>query len=222
MIYPANFEQKIGFDRLREQVAALCSMQAGRKIIEAERFSTSREDIEFRQDIADEMRVMLMLDPNAPRDEYPDMEGIIEKIGIEGAFLDCEQVAILRRALTAVGAMVGFITSRNEPQYPRLRKRSERVCVFPDVIRRINQLITSRYILERAMDFYAEWKDNGMNSWDFRYISGAYDPETDMHMLNNKKVIILGNSYVFYGRMVLPVANTKLSLSERINEAVFK
>ena len=141
MIYPANFEQKIGFDRLREQVAALCSMQAGRKIIEAERFSVSREDIELRQDIADEMRVMLMLDPNAPRDEYPDMEGIIEKISIEGAFLDCEQVAILRRALTAVGAMVGFITSRNETQYPRLRKRSESVCVFPDVIRRINQLI---------------------------------------------------------------------------------
>ena len=87
------------------------------------------------------MRVMLMLDPNAPRDEYPDMEGIIEKIGVEGAFLDCEQVATLRRALTAVGSMVGFITSRNESQYPRLRKRSERVCVFPDVIRRINQLI---------------------------------------------------------------------------------
>lgn len=141
MIYPANFEQKIGFDRLREQIAAMCSMQAGRRLIEAERFSISREDIEFKQDIADEMRVMLMLDPNAPRDEYPDMEGIIEKIGVEGAFLDCEQVATLRRALTAVGSMVGFITSRNESQYPRLRKRSERVCVFPDVIRRINQLI---------------------------------------------------------------------------------
>ena len=141
MIYPANFEQKIGFDRLREQIAAMCSMQAGKRLIEAEEFSISREDIEFKQDIADEMRVMLMLDPNAPRDEYPDMEGIIEKIGVEGAFLDCEQVATLRRALTAVGSMVGFITSRNESQYPRLRKRSERVCVFPDVIRRINQLI---------------------------------------------------------------------------------
>ena len=31
MIYPATFEQKIGFDRLREQVAALCSMRAARE-----------------------------------------------------------------------------------------------------------------------------------------------------------------------------------------------
>jgi len=30
MIYPANFEQKIGFDRLREQVAARCTMRAAR------------------------------------------------------------------------------------------------------------------------------------------------------------------------------------------------
>ena len=141
MIYPANFEQKIGFDRLRSQIAALCSMQAAKRLIEAESFSASRADIERRQATADEMRVMLMLDPNAPHDEYPDMEDVLEKIGVEGAFLDCEQVAVLRMALTAVGNMVGYVMSRGEEQYPRLRQRSERVCVFPDIIRRINQII---------------------------------------------------------------------------------
>jgi DNA mismatch repair protein MutS2 len=114
MIYPANFEQKIGFDRLREQVTALCSMQAARDIIAAEQFSTSRPEIERRQDIADEMRTLLMLDPDAPRDEFPDMEAVIAKIGVEGAFLTTEEVAVLRRALTAVGNMVGFVMNRSE------------------------------------------------------------------------------------------------------------
>ncbi len=141
MIYPANFEQKIGFDRLREQVAALCSMQVAREIIANEKFSTSRAEIERRQDIADEMRTLLMLDTDAPRDEFPDMEAVLAKIGVEGAFLTAEEVVILRRALTAVGNMVGFVMNRSEEQYPRLRKRSERVCVFPDVVRRINQLV---------------------------------------------------------------------------------
>ncbi len=141
MIYPSNFEQKIGFDRLREQVVALCSTQAAREIISAERFSTRRSDIEFRQDITDEMRVIIMLEPDAPRDEFPDLEGVLSKIGVEGAFLTAEELAVLRQALTAVGNMVGFITSRKQEQYPRLRKRSESVCVFPDIIRRINQLI---------------------------------------------------------------------------------
>ncbi len=141
MIYPANFEQKIGFDRLRGQIVALCSMQAARRLIEAERFSVSRAEIERRQDTADEMRVLLMLDPDAPRDEFPDVEGIVEKIGVEGAFLDVAELAVLRRALTAVGNMVGFVQNRSETQYPRLRERSGSVCVFPDVIRRINQIL---------------------------------------------------------------------------------
>ena len=141
MIYPANFEQKIGFDRLREQVALLCNMQAGRNIILGEKFSTSPAEIAFKQDIADEMRVVLMLEYDAPRDEYPDLEPIIAKIGVEGAFLSTEELATLRKALTAVGNMVGFIMNRSDEQYPRLRRRSERVCVFPDVIRQINKLL---------------------------------------------------------------------------------
>lgn len=141
MIYPSSFEQKIGFDRLREQIMQLCNSQAGRAIIEAESFSTSRRDIEFKQDIADEMRVVLMLESDAPRDEYPNLEGIMEKIAVEGAFLDVEELALLRQALTAVGNMVAFVMRSSATQYPRLRERSESVCVFPDIIRRINQLI---------------------------------------------------------------------------------
>ena len=116
-------------------------MQAAREIIRGEKFTTSREEICRRQDIADEMRVLIMLEPDAPRDEFPDIEGVLAKIGVEGAFLTVEELVVLRQALTAVGNMVGFITSRKQDQYPRLRARSERVCVFPDIIRRINQLV---------------------------------------------------------------------------------
>ena len=114
MIYPANFEQKIGFDRLREQVTALCSMQAAREIIAGEKFSTSRAEIERKQDIADEMRTLLIRDPDAPRDEFPDMEGVLAMTGGEGAFLTTEEVVVFRRALTAVGNMVGFVMNRSE------------------------------------------------------------------------------------------------------------
>ncbi|MBQ1253668.1 MAG: Smr/MutS family protein [Alistipes sp.] len=141
MIYPVNFEQKIGFDRLREQVVALCNTQAARNIICSEGFSVSRSEIELRQDIADEMRVLLMLEPDSPRDEFPDMEEVLSKVGVEGVFLSVEEVVILRQALTAVGNMVGFVMSRSEERYPRLRERSATVCIFPDIIRRINQLV---------------------------------------------------------------------------------
>ena len=53
MIYPATFEQKIGFDRLREQVAARCTMRAARERLAAEGFSTSAREIERRLALAD-------------------------------------------------------------------------------------------------------------------------------------------------------------------------
>ncbi len=61
MIYPANFEQKIGFDRLRAQVAALCTMRAARERVEAQVFTCDEAEIVLRQSLADEMRRLLDL-----------------------------------------------------------------------------------------------------------------------------------------------------------------
>lgn len=39
MIYPENFEHKLGFDKIRELVAAQCLSSLGREQVEAIRFS---------------------------------------------------------------------------------------------------------------------------------------------------------------------------------------
>ena len=70
MIYPANFEQKVGFDRLREQVAALCTIRGGRERLCAEQFSTSQADVERRLALADEMRRLLEMERDFPDDEW--------------------------------------------------------------------------------------------------------------------------------------------------------
>ena len=62
MIYPANFEQKIGFDRLRAQVAALCSMEAARRRIMEEAFSSKREAIPRRHPKSQPISGRFMID----------------------------------------------------------------------------------------------------------------------------------------------------------------
>ena len=56
MIYPANFEEKIGFDRIREQVTALCSTPSAKAKLAEEGFSTSADEIERRLSLMNEMR----------------------------------------------------------------------------------------------------------------------------------------------------------------------
>ena len=95
MIYPATFEQKIGFDRLREQVAARCTMRAARERLAAEGFSTSAREIERRLALADEMRLLLDMEHDFPGGEYPDVDYIVAKLRVEGSFLDVEEVVPL-------------------------------------------------------------------------------------------------------------------------------
>ena len=82
MIYPATFEQKIGFDRLREQVAARCTMRAARERLAAEGFSTSAREIERRLALADEMRLLLDMEHDFPGGEYPDVDYIVATYSI--------------------------------------------------------------------------------------------------------------------------------------------
>ena len=135
MIYPANFEQKVGFDRLREQVAALCTIRGGRERLCAEQFSTSQADVERRLALADEMRRLLEMERDFPDDEFVDVDYILSKLKIEGSFLEVEEVVLLRRALASAGAIAGFILGRGEELYPELRLRSRGIEAFPEIVR---------------------------------------------------------------------------------------
>lgn len=140
MIYPASFEQKIGFDRVREQIAALCTMRAARERIAAEGFSTSPREIEHRLALADEMRLVLDMERDFPGGEYPDVDHIVAKLRVEGTFLDVEEVVTLGRALAAVGGIVEFLLNRAE-RYPTLHARTRGVEAFPEIVRRIATIV---------------------------------------------------------------------------------
>ena len=97
MIYPANFEQKIGFDRLREQVAALCTMRAARGKLAEETFSASAREIGRRLELADQMRLLLDMEHDFPGGEYPDVDHVVAKLRVEGTFLDVGEVVMMRK-----------------------------------------------------------------------------------------------------------------------------
>ena len=141
MIYPANFEQKIGFDRLREQVAARCTMRGARELLAAQTFCPHRPEVERRLGLADEMRRILGMEQGFPDDDFVDLDGIAAKIRIEGTFLDVEEVVALRRALAAAGAVALFILGRGEGLYPFLRERSLRVEALPEIVRAIDAIL---------------------------------------------------------------------------------
>ncbi len=140
MIYPHTFEQKIGFDRLREQVVECCTMQAARRKVAEQGFSTSPREIERRLLLADEMRQLLMMEYDFPGGEYPDVEELVAKLRVEGTFLDGEEMLMLRRALDLVG-MVSFFIRYREQAYPTLWSLTRNVATFPSLVATIDNVV---------------------------------------------------------------------------------
>lgn len=144
MIYPANFEQRIGFDRIREQVMSLCSMQSARELVVLEGFSTSKRDIEERLSLADEMRVVISMEYGADIGEQEDIAAIVDKIGVEGSYVTEMEAATLLRSLKSASSIVEFILSRKEGLYPNLRRITNGVGTYPDLQRAIERVVDEK------------------------------------------------------------------------------
>ena len=119
MIYPANFEEKIGFDRIREQVTALCSTPSAKAKLAEEGFSTSADEIERRLSLMNEMRSLLMLERDFPDGDYPDPAPLVAKIRVEGSYLlaaEADQLAHRlrkRHLVVSAGCSVNFMPGLN-------------------------------------------------------------------------------------------------------------
>ena len=144
MIYPANFEQRIGFDRIREQVISLCSMQSAREVIASEGFSTSMREIEERLKLADQMRVVISMEHGADIGEQEDIAAIVEKIAVEGSYITEEEAAILLRSLRSASSIIEFILSRKEGLYPDLRRITLGVGTYPELQRAIDRVVDEK------------------------------------------------------------------------------
>ncbi len=144
MIYPQNFEQKLGFDRLREQVAAKCTINSAVKHLEAQNFTSNQGEITQRLQLNNEMRTMLMMESGFPRGGYYDIETIVSKISIIGSFLDVEQIVALRSSLAAVDEITRYIRKREEESagsYPTLFAHGADVASFAPIVAMIDRIV---------------------------------------------------------------------------------
>lgn len=144
MIYPANFEQRVGFDRIRGQIIDACSMQSSREMIAQESFTHSPTKVEERLQLADEMRLMIMMEPDADIGEQDDIRDIVDKLSVEGSYLTAEECATLSRSLRLAASIVNFVLSRKEGSYPALQQLTRRVEIFPHLQAAIERVIDDK------------------------------------------------------------------------------
>lgn len=144
MIYPESFEEKIGFDRIREMLSEGCLCNLGRREVAGMRFLTDVERIRLELQQTHEFKQLLTFEENFPVDNYFDLTPVLQKIRIEGRFLEVEELFQMKKSLGALKAVVQFFKSEErQHKYPVLVSLIREIPLFPFIYQRIDKIITA-------------------------------------------------------------------------------
>lgn len=152
MIYPQNFEQKIGFDSIRSLLKELCLSSLGIERVEQMNFSNLYEEVNRLLDETAEFVRIIQEEDDFPDQYFFDVRPSLKRIRVEGMYLDEQELFDLRRSLETIQGIVRFLhrdEEENSP-YPALKNLAGDIAVFPQLVSRIDAILNK----------YGKIKDN--------------------------------------------------------------
>ena len=121
-----------------------CLSTLGEERVDDMAFSDSFRQVEERLELVDEFVRLMQADDGFPAQYFFDVRPSLKRIRIEGMYLDEQELFDLRRSLETIRDIVRFLLREDEEAspYPRLKRLAEDINVFPDVITRINAILS--------------------------------------------------------------------------------
>ena len=145
MIYPDNFESKIGFNEIRTMLKGRCLSELGVECIN--RIEVLYEGDEIRERLAQvtEMRSVISEDEDFPVENFIDIRHALMRIRLEGTHLEELEVFDLKRSLSTISGIVSFLKrgtdDGGEPRFPALLRLVDGVVVFPEIVKRADEIL---------------------------------------------------------------------------------
>ena len=159
MIYPQNFEQKIGFNDIRHLLAGLCLSTLGTERVDEMTFQTDAGTIRELHEQTREFMRILEEEEDFPDENFYDVRPALKRIRVEGMYLEETEMFDLKRSLDTIHAIVHFLHHNeeteeitgdtvpsdtrpdNQGRYPALKRLAGEVFVFPQLSHRIDAIL---------------------------------------------------------------------------------
>ena len=144
MIYPSNFENKIQFSEIRSLLKGNCLCQLGKDKVDEMAFSGDVAVINTMLRQTREFRRLQEESDDFPLQFFFDMRESVKRIRLEGTHLEENEIFDLRRSLETIAAIVRFLDRGSDEgvyDYPTLHELTEGVLTFPEILRRIDQIL---------------------------------------------------------------------------------
>lgn len=143
MIYPENFEYKIGFDKIRQLLIAKCLSPLGEEKVTNLAFSSDYTYISESLSQTEEFMRIINEEDNFPTNYFLDVRHALRNIRVEGTWIDEVALFDLRRSLQTIRDIVLFLKKEEEENtpYPHLYALAGEVAIFPQLISKIDNIL---------------------------------------------------------------------------------
>ena len=144
VIYPTNFEQKIGFVSIRQMVSGHCISQMGLEKVDEMAFSTDKALILKSLEQTDEFIRLLQTGVPFPVRDFHDLREAFHQIQIEGTCLSVEDLFALKPSLNVLEAILRFGHSEGAADFPQLKSLIENIFIERSIFTEVNRLVDDK------------------------------------------------------------------------------
>ncbi len=144
MIYPNNYEQKIGFGGIREMILGHCISQMGIEKVETMHFSKDKEFITKSLEQTEEFIGLLQTGVPFPMRDFHDLREAFHQIQIDGTCLSVEDLFALKPSLNVLEAILRFGHSESSDDTPRIKALIENIFIDRQVFTEANRLVDDK------------------------------------------------------------------------------
>ncbi len=153
MIYPDNYEHKVGFDDIRTLLCGFCQSELGKERVADLHMLTEISAIRQRLAEAQELETIMEETVELPEMAFYDLRPAIQRIRIEGTHIEEEDLIKMKKSLDTLHSWLKLIRATKEdedtPLYPALNQLSMGVFTFLAVAATI----------DKTLDRYGKIKD---------------------------------------------------------------
>ncbi|MCK5775274.1 MAG: endonuclease MutS2, partial [Bacteroidales bacterium] len=143
MIYPNNFEEKIGFDKIRDLLIDGCISDMGRDWVSKLKFSSHFKSIELWLTQVDEMKVILLGISSFPNSDYFDLRAPLDSIRKEDSRLEQAMMFDLSTSLKVMNSIIKHLEER-EKESPQIRIIAKNLITEPFISAELEKIIDDK------------------------------------------------------------------------------
>jgi DNA mismatch repair protein MutS2 len=145
MIYPTEFEQKIGFDQIRQRLKGYCLSTLGTAQVDQIKFSAQFDQIKSLLLQASEFKQIIEKAEAFPASNFYDSTDVLQTIAIEDSFIEEDDFRLLLLSLNTILEAASFL-DKNRESYPILHQLS------------IDITLTKQFVAPIQSKFDEQWK----------------------------------------------------------------